>query len=238
MANQEAKEKFYSEAEEMVYELLDDVIAKYHDDFTESEFLIQMRHGGWKSKGRTIFANLKVLTDALRTALKKDAILTINADMWKKMSDPQKVYVLDEALYGLDLKEDRHGDTKEAADGRPLLTTVSPDIQGFVEVMKRHGAVTADVKRLASALAEMNQLSFDDIEKQEVKQIEPVHEGVTTKVNADGTAEVVDENQTTIEQYIDPMQGVGGKQQNEEHEQDSSFNEETRSEDDENDDLF
>lgn len=202
MAKEAAKEKFHTQAEDDVYDLLSDVVEKFHKDFVDSEFLILFKHGGWKSKGRTVFARFKVLGDDLRSTWQKDAILYLNADMWKKMSEPQKLYVLDEALYGLELKSDRHGDAKEAPDGRALLTTVSPDIQGFVEVMKRHGAVTADVKRLASALVEMNQLSFDDIEKQEVKQIEPPHEGVTGKINPDGTIDIDDENQAKLDDYI------------------------------------
>ncbi|URN94506.1 MAG: hypothetical protein NAG76_22255 [Candidatus Pristimantibacillus lignocellulolyticus] len=60
--------------------------------------------------------------------------------------------------------------------------------------------------------------------------IEEFREGLKVKVNADGTAEVVDENQTTLEQFTDPMDGIG-----EDDEQEEILNEETRSEKDQQD---
>ncbi|SFE42147.1 hypothetical protein SAMN04487969_102439 [Paenibacillus algorifonticola] len=201
MAKAKAAEKFHSVGREEDYEQLNDIINKHHRDFADSEFLILFKHGGWKSKGKVVFGKFKVLGDDLRSTWGKDAILYLNADMWKQMAPAQKVYVLDHALFGLDFKYDRHKDVKEAADGRPLLTTVPPDIEAYAEVIKRHGAVTEDVKRLAKSMKEMNQLTIDDIQEQPPEQ---PHEGVKVTVGQDGVVETVEEydekNQMTLEE--------------------------------------
>ncbi|WP_339200352.1 putative metallopeptidase [Paenibacillus sp. FSL P2-0322] len=195
-------QKFHSEAPRETYELLEDMIDKHHDSLSGSDFLILFKHGGWFSKGKTLFGKFKVLADDLRSTMKRDAILYLNADMWNRMAEPQRRYVLDHALFTLDLKYDRHGKTKMAADGRPLLTTLPPDIEGFTEVIKRHGAITEDVKRLAKALTETNQLTIEDIAKEEEekpqdKPAEP-REGVKGYIHPDGTIDINDPNQAKL----------------------------------------
>jgi hypothetical protein len=217
------KEKFHREASGDVYRMLKDMINKNHSDFNKTEILILMKHGGWNTKGKTLFGKFKVLTDDLRTSLEKDVILYLNADMWTRMTDPQKKYVLDHALFSLDTKTSKHGVTLYATDGRPLLKTVPPDIEAYVEVIRRHGTITEDVKRLARAIKEVNpgQLTIDDA-KEPDEPTPPQHEGLKVIVGAGGVVEdVEDKNQLTIEEAAaaaaaaaeaaknDPMHGVG-----------------------------
>ncbi|MGG4218858.1 putative metallopeptidase [Paenibacillus jamilae] len=195
-------QKFHSEASKETYELLEDMIEKHHDRLEDTSFLILFKHGGWKTKGKTVFSKFKVLADDLRRTLNKDAILYLNADMWLALSDPQKRYILDDALYTITPKYDKHDCVVEAADGRPLLTTLPPDIEGFTEVIKRHGAITEDVKRLARALTETNQLTIEDVaaaaeQKPEDKPTEP-REGVKGYIHPDGTIDINDPNQAKL----------------------------------------
>ncbi|MNC09127.1 hypothetical protein D3C75_567440 [compost metagenome] len=201
-------EKFHTEAIEETYEMLADMIQKHHHYFGDTEVLILMKHGGWKSKGKTVFGKFKVLGDDLRSTWEKDAILYLNAEMWNKMSEPQQRYVLDHALFTLDLKSDKDGNTLEAADGRPLLKTVPPDIEAFVEVIKRHGPTTEDVKRLGLAIKEVNmdQLTIEDViaKQQGGDQQKQPGNGVKVTRNQDGTVDVEeDENQLTLDQITD-----------------------------------
>ncbi|MBY3623795.1 hypothetical protein HGO21_30225 [Acinetobacter sp. CUI P1] len=200
-------EKFHTEAIDETYEMLADMIQKHHHYFGDTEVLILMKHGGWKSKGKTVFGKFKVLGDDLRSTWDKDAILYLNAEMWNKMSEPQQRYVLDHALFTLDLKADKNGNTLEAADGRPLLKTVPPDIEAFVEVIKRHGPTTEDVKRLGLAIKEVNmdQLTIEDViaKQQGGDQSKQPGNGVKVTHNPDGTVEVEDKNQLTIEQLAE-----------------------------------
>lgn len=162
MARAPKKDKFHSVAPEEVTELLGEIVDEHHDALEATNFLVLMKHGGWKSKGKAVFAKMKVLGDDLRRVMQKDVILYLNADMWAVMSKPQRKYILDHALYTLDVATNRHGDVKEAADGRPLLTSVPPDIEAYTEVVKRHGIIMEDVKRLAKAMTEVQQMTLDD----------------------------------------------------------------------------
>lgn len=155
--------KFHSEAPEEVYDLLEEVIDKLHKDLEGSEPLILFKHNGWKSKGKVVFAKIKILGDDLRTTLGKDFILYLNADFWKSLSDPQKRYILDHQLSTLDVTTDKHGDAKTGNDGRPKLKSLPYDIEAYAAVIKRHGAIMEDVKRLALSLKETNQLTIEEV---------------------------------------------------------------------------
>ncbi|MGM0882534.1 MAG: putative metallopeptidase [Bacillota bacterium] len=211
-------EKFHSEGTASEYNMLSNMISAHHKDFKDTEILILMKHGGWKSKGKTVFAKFKVLGDDLRSTWDKDAILYLNADMWNRTSEPQKKYILDHALFSLDLKQDKHGSVLEAMDGRPLLKSIPPDIEAYVEVIRRHGTITEDVKRLARALTETNQLTFEEVAAATEEEAPPAppREGIRGTVNPDGTVNVYDKNQLTLEEAAaaaekenDPMHGVG-----------------------------
>lgn len=211
-------DKFHSQGAEETYELLADMIDKHHPDLRATEVLVLMKHGGWKSKGKPVFGKFKVLGDDLRTTWMKDAILYLNADMWGILSEPQRRYVLDHALYGLDVKVDKDGETKLADDDRPLLKTVSPDIEAFVEVIKRHGTTTQDVKRLAAAIKEVNpdQVTIEDVigaggKQQGGEDPKPPGNGLQVKQNPDGSVDVDDPNQAKLEEYTgDGSGGEGG----------------------------
>lgn len=215
-------EKFHTEAEEAVYELLQDVVEKHHDHFEDPRYLILFKHGGWTSKGRTVFAKFKVLGDDLRRTLKKEAILYLNCDAWRKMSEPQQRYFLDEALYGLDFKTSAKGEQLMHADGYPLLKSVPPDVEAYIDVIRRHGPIAEDVKRLLKGLQDVSQMSIEDVKEESPA---PPHDGVKVTVDQSGVVqEVEDKNQMTLEQAAeaadDPMSGVDGQVPFEQPEQD------------------
>lgn len=201
-----ANDKFHTEATVETNELLKDMIQKHHPHLRDNDFLVMMKHGGWKSKGKTKFSGVAVLNEAIRMITENDAILYLNADMWNQMAEPQKRYVLDNALFSLDVKKDKNKDVLEAKDGRPLLKTLPPDIEAFYAVISRHGAVSEDVKRLALAIKEVNveqitlELAAADQEHQETQQ-EP-REGIKGMINPDGTIDINDPNQVKL-----PLEG-------------------------------
>ncbi|MEF3312562.1 putative metallopeptidase [Paenibacillus sp. GYB004] len=162
MARAPKKEKFFSHAPEEVVALLDEVVEANHNHLKDTEFLVLMRHGGWQSKGKHVFVKSKVIGADMRLTLAKDAAIHLNADMWAAMSKPQRKYIIDHALYALDTATTKDGDVKTAADGRPVLTTATYDIEAYVDVVKRHGIIMEDVKRLAKAMTEGKQLTLDE----------------------------------------------------------------------------
>lgn len=192
-----AKDKFHTEATSETNALLKDMIQKHHPHLRDNEFLIMMKHGGWKSKGKTKFSGVSVLNEAIRMVMEYDAILYLNADMWNQMADPQKRYVLDHALFGLDVKKDKNKDVIEADDGRPLLKTLPPDIEAFYAVITRHGAVSEDVKRLALAIKEVNveQITLETADVSE-EQEQDGQQG--PKTDAEGNILISDPNQAKI----------------------------------------
>ncbi|OBZ15142.1 putative metallopeptidase [Bacillus sp. FJAT-26390] len=212
MAKKAKTEKFHSEAEPAVYALLNSVMEKHHKHFRDSEFLILFKHGGWMSRGRTAFARFKVLADDMRRTLDKDAVLYINCDVWRKMTEPQQRYFLDEAFLGLDFKTNAKGDTLEhPGDGRVLLKLVPPDLEAFVEAIKRHGPIAEDVKRLLKGLKDLGQMTIEDVKEEPPA---PPHEGVMVTIGEGGVVEHVedDKNQLTLEEAAnDPMHGIGAK---------------------------
>ena len=158
-----APPKFHSEAPEEVYDLLESVVSKLHEALGDSEPHILFKHNGWKSKGKVVFAKIKILGDDLRFTMGKDFILYLNADFWNNMSDPQRRYILDHQLSTIDVTTDKHGDPKTAKDGRPKLKSLPYDIEAYAAVIKRNGAIMEDVKRLASSLKETNQLTIEEV---------------------------------------------------------------------------
>ncbi len=212
-----AAEKFHSEAEKGIYELLEKLVEDQRSDLEDVRFIILMKHGGWKSKGKIVFGKVKPLSDDMRFTMKKDALVYLNADQWKAMSDKQRLYVLESTLHSLVPKYDKHGDMKSGNDGFPALTTTPYDIEGYADVIRRHGPVMEEVRRLAKALTETNQMTIDDVAEQDESEALPeAHEGITGKINQDGTVEVSteeeedDPNQTKIEDYIEPDQSESG----------------------------
>jgi hypothetical protein len=194
MARAAKKDKFHSEAPDDVIVNLDNVIEKYHKELGDSNFLILFKHGGWKSKGKTVFGGVSILADAFRVTMEKDVILFLNADMWTRFSPPQKNYLLDHFMYQLDTTTDRHGSTKYAMDGRPSLTKVPHDIEAYIDVVKRHGVVMEDVKRLASAMKETNQITIEDVVKDEPKEDPP--KGIEYRL--DGSEVIIDKDQAEL----------------------------------------
>lgn len=222
------KDKFHSEAPGAVVEMLGEVIGDFHKGLDTTEFLVLFKHGGWNSKGKTVFGKAKVLGDDLRSTWGKDVILYLNADMWGMLSKPQKKYVLDHQLYTLNLKYDRHDNVKEANDGRPLLTSVPPDIEAYTEVVKRHGIIMEDVKRLARAMTETSQITLEDALKFENNEnaaadfrekVKEPHEGITGTISQDGTATVVGD-------VLDMDAVVGGDGESEQEDVESTDDEE------------
>lgn len=202
--------KFHSEAPEEVYDFLEEVIGKLHNDLGDSEPFILFKHNGWKSKGKEVFAKIKILGEDVRTAMGKDYILFLNKEFWEKMSEPQRRYVIDHHLSTIDVTTDKQGDTKTARDGRPKLKSLPYDIEAFAGVIKRHGPIMEDVKRLALSLKETNQLTIEDAAAATEERPPEPHKGIKGTIALDGTVDVQrspdepedDENQVKLEEAM------------------------------------
>src|SRR5690554_783393 len=119
-----APKKFHTIAGPDIHTMLDAIIKENHKDFTDTNFLILFKHGGWDSKGRRILGKAKVVGEDMRSTFGKDAIIYLNKDAWNYLNEAQRKYLLDHELCHLDIIQDKNYDTVLASDGRPKLTTV------------------------------------------------------------------------------------------------------------------
>lgn len=182
-----APKKFHSIAGKDVKDMLDEIIKEHHKELGRTNFLILFKHGGWESKGRRILGRAKVVGEDLRSTFGKDAIIYLNNDAWHYLSEAQRKYLLDHELYHLDVVKDKNYDTVELSDGRPKLTTVPHDLEDFVEIVKRHGIIMEDVKRLVRVLGDAKQITIDDVNEEQKGLPAPSEE---------------DENQATIDDVM------------------------------------
>ncbi|QJC52725.1 hypothetical protein HGI30_14925 [Paenibacillus albicereus] len=207
MARAPKKEKYLSDAPQEVYGLLHELIEKHHDDLGDSHIIIKMRHGGWKAKGKMVFGKFAIFNELYRQETKKDAALILNADAWAVMKPNQKRYILDHQLYSLEVSTNKDGDIKEAADGRPILKSIPPDIEAFNNVIRRHGIAMDEIKSFSKALDEAGQLTIEDVTASSQESQEPAGHA-----DSDPDEEYDERRQVTLEQAAaaadDPMDGV------------------------------
>lgn len=207
MARAPKKEKYLSNAPQEVYDLLHELIDKHHKDLWDSNIIIKLRHGGWKAKGKVVFGKFTIFSELYRQETGKDAALILNADMWTQMKPNQKRYILDHQLYSLEVSTNKDGDTKEAADGRPILKSIPPDIEAFNNVIRRHGIAMDEIKSFSKALTEASQMTIEDVSAAAQEPQEPADDP-----DSDPDAEYDERRQVTLEQAAaaadDPMDGV------------------------------
>jgi hypothetical protein len=183
-----APKKFHTQAGSDTHSMLQDVIKESHGKLIKSSFLILFKHGGWESKGRTILGRVKVVGDDIRSTFGYDAIIYLNRNAWVMFSPVQKKYLLDHELCHLDVVVDKNFDTKIGEDGRPKLTTNPHDLEDFVAVVKRHGLIMEDMKRLAKVLIESKQITIEEVTAGD------------EKAEPEETEVIDDENQLTLDQ--------------------------------------
>lgn len=181
-----APKKFHTQAGSEVTNLLEKVMSEHHKILRDNNFLILFKHGGWESKGRTILGRAKVVTEDMRSTFGKDAVIYLNREAWVFLTPEQKNYLLDHELCHLDIVQDKNFDTVTAPDGRPKLTTVPHDLEDFVSVIKRHGIIMEDVKRLVRVLGDAKQITLDDVTEEK------------EKVDSEETSDLEDENQLKL----------------------------------------
>ncbi len=197
--------KFHTIAGLEVHNLLNDIIKEHHKELGRSNFLILFKHGGWESKGRRILGKVKVFSEDMRSTFGKDAAITINKDAWDYFTDAQKRYLLDHELYHLDIVQDKNFDTVELPDGRPKLTTVPHDLEDFVAIVKRHGIIMEDMKRLVRALDDAKQVTIDDVTEEQGQLLAQAEE------EEDENQQTIDDVMHDVERELDPFEPMAGE---------------------------
>jgi hypothetical protein len=134
-----------------VIQIFDAIKREYHPRLRDSIIIVLWR----EDVDFGMITDAKVVPPDMRFLINADAIVYVHKIMWtEKLNENQKAYHMDEALEKLYARD------KIMDDGRPQLGTQQPIKIGFADVIKRHGAVTEDVKALNNAFQHSQQLDF------------------------------------------------------------------------------
>jgi hypothetical protein len=143
----------FEKAKNATVELLGRIMKKYHPELHEAGVLVdvimalpttnsQGESTGppLKKNGYPCAAIVKIVSLADRVAGLGDAMLKIDADEWKAMTDGQQAALIDHELTHLQLKRDGDGVAKTDDLGRPKLQIKRHDVEigWFSDVVRRH----------------------------------------------------------------------------------------------------
>lgn len=149
-----------------VYELMDDLIAKYHPDLAEANIILCWRTGLKEDKdGRLVLGQAKKASDAAKELAEHDFIIYLNHDFYRDASttDEHRRYLLDHELSHCapDKVEDANGNECQRTDerGRKLWRIRKHDIEEFTGVVNRHDVWMPNVQELARVILAKQQRS-------------------------------------------------------------------------------
>jgi hypothetical protein len=80
-----------------------------------------------------------------------DFYLLLNATLWERLEEAQRLYLLDELLCQCDQKLNRQKEHAEDETGRKLFRTRKPDLAAFAAPIKRHGLQLRGVRTFFEA---------------------------------------------------------------------------------------
>jgi hypothetical protein len=139
-----------------------------------------------------------------------DAVITIEADIWKTFTEAEKVAVLDHELTHLELVYDKDGVLKTDDANRPKLKMRLHDFQigGFVVIAERHGAASIESQEFRATYHTYYQQLFKWSDDQAG---EPEHEAEPEKTSViviNGTFDALRSVGHTVDQAREAIKGV------------------------------
>jgi len=138
----------YDQPSPQVAEIINSLIGQYYPDLEEGQVTIESifaydNKGGFpvKAGGYPALACIKVNNLKNRVKGFADAEITIDAETFKAMTEPQKMALLDHALYSLVVVRDKEGNIKTDDANRSKLRIKKYDyrLSWFKEVAIRNG---------------------------------------------------------------------------------------------------
>lgn len=141
---EELAEDSFTPVPEYVLNLLNEVREQYHSHLSRAKISVLFREARWKSKGRTVFAKTEAIKPAMRLLTGFDFQMVINREEFESGSDNKKRAVLDQELCRCDYKENQ-------TTGEMIWKTNTPDLEGFIENISRHGFWTDELRNAKTA---------------------------------------------------------------------------------------
>ncbi len=145
---------YYDASTPQVAEIINSLIGQYYPDLEEGQVTIESifaydNKGGFpvKAGGYPALACIKVNNLKNRVKGFADAEITIDAEAFKAMTDPQKIALLDHELYHVLVVRDKEGNIKTDDANRSKLRLKKHDYQmgWFKEIAQRHGENSPEV---------------------------------------------------------------------------------------------
>jgi hypothetical protein len=143
----------FEHAPESVLTLAARLIDNHHGRLAEANISYIMRNGTWKKKGEIVDADVQVIAGANRFETGKHFRVTINADLWNKVGEKTRTYILDKQLSRC-MKD-------ETASGDVRWSLCDYQIKEFANLIERHGLITEDLKCLGNALKQITEPAED-----------------------------------------------------------------------------
>lgn len=144
----------YSEDHPELYQMVSDLVSKYHPDLKNAIFLVMWR-SNWKLDPDKYIpiAVISKTNDLYRELREHDFIIGLNREMWDFLDQAQKEAVLDNQLERAVISMDKDGNPKEDDCGRTVYRLRKEHIEGFGCIQRRHKLNIPDIQEyIASKL--------------------------------------------------------------------------------------
>jgi hypothetical protein len=151
----------YTPAKSDVTDVLETVMGRYHGDIADNGITIgilmatsdEEGEPAVKLHGYPCAATIQITSYKNRCLGIADAVITIEADIWKTFTEAEKIAVLDHELTHLELVYDKDGVLKTDDANRPKLKMRLHDWQlgGFAVIAERHGAASIESQEFRAA---------------------------------------------------------------------------------------
>ncbi len=160
--------KTYEPAPDSVKELAESLIAKYYKDLEKSgvmlDFVFARNDMGpaVTCQGYDAAAVIRIMPLKDRAMGRKDAEITIDADIYTHLDHKGRAALLDHELYHLIVARDETNSYRFDDLHRPMLKLRKHDHQmgWFVEIAQRHGADSFEVRQASTVFFANEQVYF------------------------------------------------------------------------------
>lgn len=154
--------KVYTVCDEDVKKLVKQLAKKYYPDMIEGEVSVECIYAdaGYddqekpkpavKLHGVPCAAVIKKTNVEQRTQGMSDTTIVIDQHVWEKLSEPERLALIDHELYHIDVQRDEGGEVKTDEAGRPVIKLKPHDweLAGFLAIAERHKDAALEVQAM------------------------------------------------------------------------------------------
>jgi hypothetical protein len=139
------------------YSIMDDLVARFHDDLVEAKIAIAWATG-WTPdpEDHVKIGQAKKSGELDRQLHGFDLAILLDPDHWTRTdwTDEQRRALLDHELSHFAVKLDKEGDEVRDTMGRLVYRIVKHDVEEFQAIVQRHGCWKADLELMAKTAME------------------------------------------------------------------------------------